>query len=422
MTQIYFRVLFKISFLFSFVLLCAPLHAQRIIQQSVHFQKNKSILTSDAKEILDGIQDSIGDYVIDKIVIKGYTDSDADSAYNAKLSEQRCQSVKNYLVDAGIEKSKFYIAAYGEYFPVAENSNENNKSKNRRVDLIITMHIPVIVKKISLKDTCTKDTLIEVSDGVMMMVNKCRYQDKSNCMTVTVERREEYDLKFSSFKMKLGMKNYYTKENKRVIYYAHVKCEDTTCGDDGRVLYIPTYEVGEKKVSVTRYDSVQDKYVKEKTPKVKSVKKKSYALLPLNCHPGAPYEYILVCGGTQDVGFIKCGCKPSKMKFKDGIKILEAETYFEDETISADSSTLFFYPNCGISKLVLLDGSDTVKLENVQISAIHHGLRKTKNCKDEKWLLFIKFHSKCDAYRKYKFRRSDILFQKSKPWLNETSK
>lgn len=416
-----FSLLFKSALLFVLLFSCTTLHAQETIQKSVHFKKNKFTLTDDAKLILDGIKDSIGDFVIDKIIIKGYTDSDADSAYNAKLSENRCQSVKAYLSAAGIDSTKCFVAAYGEEFPVAENSTENNKSRNRRVDILLTLRFPELVKKIpARKDTCLKDTLVDVGCGVMMLVNKCSYKANPNCMTVSIERKEEYDLKFSRFRMKLGLKNHWKKKNKRVTYYAQVHCQDTTCGDDGRKLYIPAYEVKEKKVSVLEYDSLKGEYVKQKEPKVKSVKKKSYAQIDLNCHPGVAGgdRYIFCCGH----GRMPCGCALSKLKFKDGIKIIGVETFVDPGFhVTADKSTLYFNPYYGVKKLVLLDGQDTVTLDNVQLSALRHGLRKTKACKRNKYLLFVHFRSKCPYRRKYKFSRPDLTFQRSKAWVEKDS-
>ena len=199
------------------------------------------------------------------------------------------------------------------------------------------------------------------------------------------------------------------------MYYVHVQCRDTSCGDDGRKLYIPAFEASEKKVTVAKYDSVQGKYVKQKEPKVKAVKKKSYAVMPLNCHPGKPDNYFFACGNYNDYG--PCGCKPSGIKFKDGIKILQVVTYEKGETsISVDSTKLDFFTANGLAKLVLLNGSDTVTLENVQVAALRHGLRRIKDCKTDKWFLFIKYHPKCEARRKYKFRQKDIDIQKNKPW------
>jgi hypothetical protein len=414
-----FSFCLKFSLLSALLFLCVNIHAQQTIQKSVHFKKNKFTLTDDAKLILNGIKDSLGDYVIDKIIIKGYTDSDADSAYNAKLSENRCQSVKNYLSAGGIDSTKFHVAAYGEEFPVAENSTENNKSRNRRVDIIVMKSFPVIVKKIpTLKDTCLKDTLVELPNGVMMLVNKCSYRANPNCMTVTIERKEEYDLKFSRFRKKMGFKKYHRKKNKRVTYYAHIVCQDTTCGGDGRKLFIPSYEVKEKKVTVLKYDSIQGEFVKQKEPKVKSVKKKSYAQLDLNCHPGAGGEfYIFCCGHHHNYG---CDCSLSKIKFKDGIKIVKAEMFCgEDFSVSSDRSTLFFNPHFGIKKIVLVDGNDTTTLENIQVTALRHGLRRTKSCKRNKYFLLMKFRRKCAYRRKYKFSRPDLAFQHSKIWVTE---
>jgi outer membrane protein OmpA-like peptidoglycan-associated protein len=72
-----------------------------------------------------------------KIEIAGHTDSDGDDSANKILSEQRALAVKNYLISKGINKERIFIIGYGESRPVAENSSQEGKSKNRRTEIRI---------------------------------------------------------------------------------------------------------------------------------------------------------------------------------------------------------------------------------------------------------------------------------------------
>jgi outer membrane protein OmpA-like peptidoglycan-associated protein len=67
--------------------------------------------------------------------IQGHTDSDGSEAYNLQLSQQRSESVLNYLVLFGVEPVRLQAKGYGESMPVAPNDTDENKAKNRRVEL-----------------------------------------------------------------------------------------------------------------------------------------------------------------------------------------------------------------------------------------------------------------------------------------------
>ncbi|CAN5117173.1 hypothetical protein BH09BAC5_BH09BAC5_14630 [soil metagenome] len=414
MKKFYFPLL-KFSFLFFLLFSELPTIAQQVVQYSVHFKKNKFALSEDAITILDKVQDTIGEYVIDRIIIKGYTDSDADSAYNSKLSGDRCQSVKTYLVSAGIDSTKISAAFFGEYFPIVENSNENNKSKNRRVDLIITMHIPVIAKiKENKKDTCKGDTLIEVSNGVMMFVNKCNYIQKKNCIHLSVERHVEYKTKVSRFKMKLGLKKYTKTKKVRVEYFVHIECPDSSCADQSTIIYVPTYEVKEKKITVENYDSATGEFSKSRVPKIKSLKKKSYAVIPYACSDGGGKPLCMtICGGVQH-----CGCRMSKIKFAKGMKVIYISSFAGAEvSVSKDGRTVSFIGEFGIDSLSIVNGTDTISFYHPQISAMRHGLRKQKSCGEKDWFLFMQIRSRhCEYYRRYKFNKTDIEIQQKAHW------
>jgi len=68
--------------------------------------------------------------------IQGHTDSDGSEAYNLELSQRRSESVLEYLVLFGIDPSRLRARGYGESMPVAPNDTDENKAKNRRVELV----------------------------------------------------------------------------------------------------------------------------------------------------------------------------------------------------------------------------------------------------------------------------------------------
>jgi len=69
------------------------------------------------------------------VIIIGHTDSTGPASYNQKLSEKRAQSVLNYLVGKGVDKSRMSSKGYGESRPVAPNTTKDGRQKNRRAEM-----------------------------------------------------------------------------------------------------------------------------------------------------------------------------------------------------------------------------------------------------------------------------------------------
>ena len=72
-----------------------------------------------------------------QLIIEGHTDSDGSTDHNQILSQQRTESVKLYLVSAGISSSRLFTKGYGESMPVAPNTTTIGKAQNRRVELVV---------------------------------------------------------------------------------------------------------------------------------------------------------------------------------------------------------------------------------------------------------------------------------------------
>jgi len=73
-----------------------------------------------------------------KIRIGGYTDNTGDPAANLKLSQDRADSVMAELVKLGIDPSRISAKGYGDANPIADNSTEEGRQKNRRISLRVT--------------------------------------------------------------------------------------------------------------------------------------------------------------------------------------------------------------------------------------------------------------------------------------------
>ncbi|MEL1241287.1 OmpA family protein [Flavobacterium flavipallidum] len=107
-------------------------------ENAIRFDTNKSTLTAAAKANLDKLVTVFNEYPDTDITIFGYTDSTGSADYNLKLSGERANSVKNYLVSKGLVASRFNITGMGIADPIADNGTVEGRSQNRRVEFAIT--------------------------------------------------------------------------------------------------------------------------------------------------------------------------------------------------------------------------------------------------------------------------------------------
>ncbi|MDO9103988.1 MAG: OmpA family protein [Methylovulum sp.] len=104
--------------------------------KGVNFKYDSAELTLNAMGILDTVAANLINYPEkDDIEVRGHTSSEGSDAYNMKLSQRRSQSVADYLAMKGVS-NRLTARGYGESQPIADNSTEEGKSQNRRVELI----------------------------------------------------------------------------------------------------------------------------------------------------------------------------------------------------------------------------------------------------------------------------------------------
>jgi outer membrane protein OmpA-like peptidoglycan-associated protein len=99
------------------------------------FNYGKSTIMAESYEVLNEIVKILEEYPSAKFTIEGHTDSIGSYGLNKSLSEKRAQSVKNFLVDNGIDSSRLTAIGYGERKPIATNMYKDGRAKNRRVEI-----------------------------------------------------------------------------------------------------------------------------------------------------------------------------------------------------------------------------------------------------------------------------------------------
>ena len=72
-----------------------------------------------------------------RVQVDGFTDSVGTDAYNEELSQRRADSVKEALLERGIDPSRIGSEGYGKAYPVASNSESGGRQLNRRVEVVI---------------------------------------------------------------------------------------------------------------------------------------------------------------------------------------------------------------------------------------------------------------------------------------------
>src|SRR5690606_5687496 len=106
-----------------------------IILEGINFDKGSANITYDSEEILrSGALKTMQDNPEIVVEISGHTDSDGSNSYNQQLSYDRANSVKQWLVNNGIDANRIETQGFGEDRPIAPNDTPENKLKNRRIE------------------------------------------------------------------------------------------------------------------------------------------------------------------------------------------------------------------------------------------------------------------------------------------------
>jgi outer membrane protein OmpA-like peptidoglycan-associated protein len=104
----------------------------------VLFDTGKYTLRPPAREALAKLSGIVLAYPGLKLQVEGHTDSTGTAAFNQKLSEQRAMTVRDYLVQAGVDMNSVTAAGLGQDMPIADNSTAAGRQKNRRVEIIVS--------------------------------------------------------------------------------------------------------------------------------------------------------------------------------------------------------------------------------------------------------------------------------------------
>lgn len=101
---------------------------------AIYFRSGSARLDPASKPLLANVLDVVTKCPSLKVEVSGYTDTDGADAANQSLSERRANSVREFIVGAGVPSDRVAATGYGETRPIAPNDTAKNKGLNRRIE------------------------------------------------------------------------------------------------------------------------------------------------------------------------------------------------------------------------------------------------------------------------------------------------
>ena len=104
---------------------------------NVLFETGKASLKNSSFKAIDELVEAMNAKKTMEIEIAGHTDNVGDKEANLKLSQERAEAVRSYLIKKGISSERITAKGYGDTKPVADNSTEAGRQQNRRTEVKI---------------------------------------------------------------------------------------------------------------------------------------------------------------------------------------------------------------------------------------------------------------------------------------------
>ncbi len=110
---------------------------ERFAVTNINFASASAIIPDSAKNNLNDLADYLKKNLEMRCELTGYTDNVGSKKYNQNLSESRANAVMDYLIKKGVAWQRLKIAGYNFEDPIADNSDEQGRAANRRVEIIL---------------------------------------------------------------------------------------------------------------------------------------------------------------------------------------------------------------------------------------------------------------------------------------------
>jgi len=110
---------------------------KRFVFEDLHFQPNQSALATEFVPELERVVRLLHVRPSMTLRIEGHADATGSREKNQELSNQRAEAVKRYLIQSGIEPNRLQTMGYGDSRPIADNSTDEGRKLNRRIEFVI---------------------------------------------------------------------------------------------------------------------------------------------------------------------------------------------------------------------------------------------------------------------------------------------
>lgn len=110
---------------------------QLVMPGDITFETNRYDINGNFYPVLDSVAKVLYKYTDTSLEVAGFTDSVGSASYNQGLSEKRANNVKMYLQSRDIAPNRLRSLGFGKQHPIASNTTESGRARNRRVELTI---------------------------------------------------------------------------------------------------------------------------------------------------------------------------------------------------------------------------------------------------------------------------------------------
>ncbi len=107
------------------------------VPSDISFDVGSADLKPSLRTVLDSFAHGLANDPSMRVSVVGHTDSTGSDAINDRLSLERADSVRNFLVDRGVAAARIDTAGRGSHQPVADNTTEAGRARNRRVEIFL---------------------------------------------------------------------------------------------------------------------------------------------------------------------------------------------------------------------------------------------------------------------------------------------
>lgn len=130
----------------------------------LQYETNNYLLTESSKMSIDTLVMGLQEVENIAIAIEGYTDDVGDGEYNLELSKKRAESVYNYLIQNDIDPERLRYDGFGASNPLVPNTSAENRSLNRRVEIVLKLRDDIQVEQVSQSVYLNNGTVIPVKE------------------------------------------------------------------------------------------------------------------------------------------------------------------------------------------------------------------------------------------------------------------